>query len=116
MDRVHAMLNDGFERCGSEGQQIGRLNNERLQPRAAYGPGRLGAVGSMIGSTSAAAQGSRRRRRLRSVRRMRERLPYYGVFDYIVFRVDSGTVYLAGTASKGAQAGGTAADTREWRE
>jgi osmotically-inducible protein OsmY len=32
----------------------------------------------------------------RSVRRMLERLPYYGVFDYIVFRVDRGTVYLAG--------------------
>ena len=32
----------------------------------------------------------------RSVRRMLERLPYYGVFDYIVFRVDGGTVYLAG--------------------
>jgi osmotically-inducible protein OsmY len=31
-----------------------------------------------------------------SVRRMLERLPYYGVFDYIVFRVDAGTVYLAG--------------------
>lgn len=31
-----------------------------------------------------------------SVRRMLERLPYYGVFDYIVFRVDEGTVYLGG--------------------
>jgi hypothetical protein len=27
---------------------------------------------------------------------MLERLPYYGVFDYIVFRVDRGTVHLAG--------------------
>jgi hyperosmotically inducible protein len=33
---------------------------------------------------------------VRSVRRMLERLPYYGVFDYLVFRVDRGTVYLAG--------------------
>jgi hyperosmotically inducible protein len=31
-----------------------------------------------------------------SVRHMLERLPYYGVFDYIVFRVDRGVVYLAG--------------------
>ena len=38
---------------------------------------------------------------LRSVRRMLERLPYYGVFDYIVFRVDRGTVYLAGYSFDG---------------
>lgn len=38
---------------------------------------------------------------VRSVRRMLERLPYYGVFDYIVFRVDRGTVYLAGYSFEG---------------
>jgi hypothetical protein len=38
---------------------------------------------------------------IRSVHRMLERLPYYGVFDYIVFRVDSGTVYLAGFSFEG---------------
>jgi osmotically-inducible protein OsmY len=32
---------------------------------------------------------------------MLERLPYYGVFDYIVFRVDGGTVYLAGYSFDG---------------
>jgi osmotically-inducible protein OsmY len=32
---------------------------------------------------------------------MLERLPYYGVFDYIVFRVDRGTVYLAGYSFEG---------------
>ena len=37
----------------------------------------------------------------RSVRRMLERLPYYGVFDDIVFRVDRGTVYLAGYSFEG---------------
>jgi osmotically-inducible protein OsmY len=37
----------------------------------------------------------------RSVRRMLERLPYYGVFDYIVFRVDRGTAYLAGYSFEG---------------
>jgi osmotically-inducible protein OsmY len=36
-----------------------------------------------------------------SVRRILERLPYYGVFDYIVFRVESGTVYLAGYSFEG---------------
>ena len=33
---------------------------------------------------------------MRSVRKMLERLPYYGVFDFIVFRVDQSAVYLAG--------------------
>jgi hyperosmotically inducible protein len=32
----------------------------------------------------------------RSVRRMLERLPYYGVFDFIAFSVDRGTVTLVG--------------------
>ena len=36
-----------------------------------------------------------------SVRQMLERLPYYGVFDYIVFRVDRGVVYLAGYSFDG---------------
>ena len=38
---------------------------------------------------------------VRSVRRMLEHLPYYGVFDYIVFRVDRGTVYLGGYSFEG---------------
>jgi hyperosmotically inducible periplasmic protein len=37
----------------------------------------------------------------RSVGRVLERLPYYGVFDYIVFRVDRGVVYLAGYSFEG---------------
>ncbi len=36
-----------------------------------------------------------------SVRRMLERLPYCGVFDYLVFRVERGTVTSPATASKG---------------
>jgi hyperosmotically inducible protein len=32
---------------------------------------------------------------------MLERLPYYGVFDFLVFRVDRGTVYLAGYSYQG---------------
>ena len=36
-----------------------------------------------------------------SVRRMLERLPYYGVFDFIVFSVDRGTVTLAGYSFQG---------------
>ena len=38
---------------------------------------------------------------VQSVRRMLERLPYYGVFDFIVFSVDRGTVTLAGYSFHG---------------
>ena len=38
---------------------------------------------------------------VRSVRKMLERLPYYGVFDFIVFSVDRGTVTLAGYTFQG---------------
>src|SRR5215212_1430084 len=38
---------------------------------------------------------------VRSVRKMLERLPYYGVFDFIVFRLDRGAVYLTGYSFEG---------------
>ena len=37
----------------------------------------------------------------RSVRRMLERLPYYGVFDFLAFSVDGGVVTLAGYSYQG---------------
>ena len=49
----------------------------------------------------ASAQSATSEETVRSVRRMLERLPYYGVFDFIVFRVDRGTVYLAGYSFEG---------------
>ena len=58
----------------------------------------LGATNDV---TSAEAQTVTSEETVRSVRRMLERLPYYGVFDYIVFRVDRGTVYLAGYSFEG---------------
>jgi hypothetical protein len=58
----------------------------------------LGAIG---GPTGLAAQSVIVDETVHSVRRMLERLPYYGVFDYIVFRVESGTVYLAGYSFEG---------------
>src|SRR5688500_8317285 len=61
----------------------------------------LALLGSMSGPTSAAAQSFTPEETVRSVGRMLERLPYYGVFDYIVFRVDAGTVYLAGYSFDG---------------
>lgn len=62
---------------------------------------RLGLAGLLVlgafsGATSAGAQGRASEETVRSVQRMLERLPYYAVFDYIVFRVDRGAVYLAG--------------------
>ena len=53
-------------------------------------------MGTISGATRAGAQSVTSEETVRSVRRMLERLPYYGVFDYIVFRVDRGTVYIAG--------------------
>jgi len=59
------------------------------------------AVLGTIGAASDAAQSVTPDETVRSVRRTLERLPYYGVFDYIVFRVDGGTVYLAGYSFEG---------------
>ena len=59
----------------------------------------LALLGSISASTSAQIVTSEET--VRSVRRSLERLPYYGVFDYIVFRVDRGTVYLAGYSFEG---------------
>ena len=58
----------------------------------------LGALGAV---TPALAQSAANEETVQSVRRMLERLPYYGVFDFIVFRVDRGTVYLAGYSFEG---------------
>jgi osmotically-inducible protein OsmY len=61
----------------------------------------LALLGTITGLTRASAQTATSEDTARSVRSMLERLPYYGVFDYIVFRVDRGTVYLAGYSFEG---------------
>jgi len=58
-------------------------------------------LGMISRATSGEAQSVSAEETVRSVGRMLERLPYYGVFDYIVFRVDRGTVYLAGYSFEG---------------
>lgn len=58
-------------------------------------------VGTMMSGKSADAQNATSNETVRSVRRMLERLPYYGVFDFIVFSVDRGTVTLAGYSFDG---------------
>lgn len=59
----------------------------------------LTLLGTISGPASAGTQSVTEDETVRSVRRMLERLPYYGVFDFIVFSVDRGTVTWPGTAS-----------------
>ena len=58
-------------------------------------------VGALTGVIRIQAQSVTPEETARSVRKMLERLPYYGVFDFIVFRVERGTVYLAGYSFEG---------------
>ena len=59
------------------------------------------AVVGITGGAPTDAQSVTSAETVRSVRRMLERLPYYGVFDYIVFRADRGTLFLAGYSFDG---------------
>src|SRR5256885_14089698 len=61
----------------------------------------LGMLGFITDTTRATAQSVTSEETVRSVRKMLERLPYYGVFDYIAFRVERGAVYLAGYSFEG---------------
>ena len=61
----------------------------------------LALLGPLTGVPHASVQSVTSEETERSVRRMLERLPYYGVFDFIVFRVDRGTAYLAGYSFQG---------------
>ena len=66
-----------------------------------------GLVGLIVWSTSisatttAEAQGVSSGETVRSLQRTLERLPYYGVFDYIAFAVDRGIVTLVGYSYEG---------------
>lgn len=61
----------------------------------------LTVLGTVCAPPSIGAQSMTPDETVRSIRRLLERLPYYGVFDYLVFRVDRGTVYLAGYSFEG---------------
>jgi len=61
----------------------------------------LGLLGALGAAPSGTAQSVTPEETVRSVRKMLERLPYYGVFDFIVFRVDRGAVHLAGYSFDG---------------
>ena len=78
-----------------------RTNDDPLLPRM-----RIGLVGlAMLGAISRAANGGAQsvtsEETARSVRRMLERLPYYGVFDFLAFGVDRGPVTLVGYSYQG---------------
>lgn len=72
----------------------------------------LALFGASTGVTLPAVQSVTPEETIRSVRRMLERRPYYGVFDFIVFRVDRGTVYLAGYSFEGRLKGDAEAATK----
>ena len=61
----------------------------------------LALAGTVTRGTPTRARSVRSEETVRSVRKMLERLPYYGVFDFLVFSVDRGTVTLAGYAYEG---------------
>ena len=61
----------------------------------------LALLGSISGATNLGAQSVTSQETVRSVRTMLERLPYYGVFDFIAFGVDRGTVTLVGYSYEG---------------
>jgi hyperosmotically inducible protein len=61
----------------------------------------LAVLGTVGNGATGAAQSVTSQETVRSVRRMLERLPYYGVFDFIAFSIDRGTVTLVGYSYEG---------------
>lgn len=58
-------------------------------------------LGVLAVTTSASPQSVASTETVRGVRRMLERLPYYGVFDFLAFSVDRGAVTLVGYSYEG---------------
>jgi hyperosmotically inducible protein len=56
----------------------------------------MALIGVLAAPATPGAQSMSAHETTRSVRRALERLPYYGVFDYMAFGVDRGTVTLVG--------------------
>jgi len=77
-----------------------------MRTTAAQRVGRLIAIGAvvsgvMVANVGSSAQSLSARETTRSVQRALERLPYYGVFDFLAFSVERGTVTLTGYAYHG---------------
>lgn len=60
-----------------------------------------GVSGVIVSATGSSAQTMSASETTHSVRRALERLPYYGVFDYMAFGIDRGTVTLTGYTYNG---------------
>ena len=60
-----------------------------------------GVSAFILATTGSSAETLNPQETTRSVRRALERLPYYGVFDYMAFGMDRGTVTLTGYAYNG---------------
>jgi osmotically-inducible protein OsmY len=80
----------------------------RAARRVIAGAALLGIISFSIGlaavsalSTGLAAERVSMRETTRSLQRTLERLPYYGVFDFMAFEIDRGTVTLTGYAYNG---------------
>ena len=58
-------------------------------------------AGALVASTGVQAQNAGVKETTKSLQRALARLPYYGVFDYLSFSVDRGTVTLLGYAYSG---------------
>jgi hyperosmotically inducible protein len=63
--------------------------------------GGMALIGVLLIPTTPGAQSMSAHETTRSVKRALERLPYYGVFDYMAFGVDRGTVTLMGYTYRG---------------
>ena len=64
-----------------------------------FGTGLIGGmalIGVLLAPTTPVAQSMGVQETTRSVKRALERLPYYGVFDFMAFGVDRGTITLMG--------------------
>ena len=61
----------------------------------------LAILGVISSATSGEPQSVSVAETVRSVGRMLERLPYYGVFDFLAFSVERGTVTLVGYSFQG---------------
>jgi hyperosmotically inducible protein len=69
-----------------------------------FGTGFIGGmalIGVLLAPTAPGAQSRSAEDTTRSVKRALQRLPYYGVFDYMAFGVDRGTVTLTGYTYRG---------------
>ena len=88
-----------------------------MRTTAAQRVGRLIAIGAvvsgvMVANVGSGAQSLSARETTRSVQRALERLPYYGVFDFLAFSVERGTVTLTGYAYHGSQGDAAESATR----